>query len=227
MLCFFAVHLKPHQTNVFTTHPWSIFSPGFLPFEAQECAGVSELISPQAWPHLLRFPGGSVVENLPAIAGDLDSIPGSGRSPGEGKGSRLQYFCLENPMDRGSLAGSHPQGCKETWLSKYPFSLGIENTGSRSTGSDLYSQVCLPHPLHASLSCLASLVSANSYPEVTGKCVYLESIVVLCHECFPEIKVSFFLVQVVHTRFHYFTDPCWINIWWVNSERACLQSELS
>ena len=36
-------------------------------------------------------------------AGDLDSIPGSGRSPGERNGKVLQYFCLENPMDRGAL----------------------------------------------------------------------------------------------------------------------------
>ena len=44
-----------------------------------------------------------VVKNLPANAGDLrdpGSIPGSGRSPGEGNGYPLQYSCLENPMDR-------------------------------------------------------------------------------------------------------------------------------
>ena len=35
-------------------------------------------------------------------AGDLDSIPGLGRSPGEGNGNPLQYSCLENPMDRGA-----------------------------------------------------------------------------------------------------------------------------
>ena len=35
-------------------------------------------------------------------AGDLGSIPGSGRSPGEGNGNPLEYFCLENPMDRGA-----------------------------------------------------------------------------------------------------------------------------
>ena len=34
-------------------------------------------------------------------AGDLGSVPGSGRSPGEGNGSPLQYSCLENSMDRG------------------------------------------------------------------------------------------------------------------------------
>ena len=35
-------------------------------------------------------------------AGEEGSIPGSGRSPGEGKGNPLQYFCLENPMVRGA-----------------------------------------------------------------------------------------------------------------------------
>ena len=48
-------------------------------------------------------PGGSVVRNLPASArdaGDMGSIPESGRSPEEGNGNPLQYSCLENPMDR-------------------------------------------------------------------------------------------------------------------------------
>ena len=48
------------------------------------------------------FPGGSVVKNLPANSGDTGSFPGSGRSPGEGNGNSLQYFCLENPTDRGA-----------------------------------------------------------------------------------------------------------------------------
>ena len=46
-----------------------------------------------------------MVKNLPANAGDIrdaGSIPGSGRSPGEGNGNSLQYPCLENPMDRGA-----------------------------------------------------------------------------------------------------------------------------
>ena len=51
------------------------------------------------------FPGGSVVKNLLADAGDsgdVGSISGLGRSPGRGNGNPLQYSCLENPMDRGS-----------------------------------------------------------------------------------------------------------------------------
>ena len=49
------------------------------------------------------FPGGAVVKNLPANAGDAGdagSIPGLGRSPGGGNGNPLWYSCLENPMDR-------------------------------------------------------------------------------------------------------------------------------
>ena len=48
----------------------------------------------------LGFPGDSVVQNPPANAGDVGSIPGSRRSPGEGNGNPLQYSCLGNPMDR-------------------------------------------------------------------------------------------------------------------------------
>ena len=48
------------------------------------------------------FSGGSLVKNLPANAGGVVSIPGSGRSPGEGNGNPLQYSCLRNPMDRGA-----------------------------------------------------------------------------------------------------------------------------
>ena len=43
-----------------------------------------------------------VVKNPPTNAGDLGSMPGLGRSPGDGNGNPLQYSCLENPMDRGA-----------------------------------------------------------------------------------------------------------------------------
>ena len=53
---------------------------------------------------LLRFcfPGGSEVKVSACNMGDLSSIPGLGRSPGEGNGNPLQYSCLENPMDGGA-----------------------------------------------------------------------------------------------------------------------------
>ena len=52
---------------------------------------------------VLGFPGGSMVKNLPASAGDtrdMGSVPGSGRTPGGGHCNPLQYPCLENPMNR-------------------------------------------------------------------------------------------------------------------------------
>ena len=51
---------------------------------------------------LIGFPGGSVVKNLPANAGEAGLIPQLERSPGEGDGNPLQYFCLGNPVDRGA-----------------------------------------------------------------------------------------------------------------------------
>ena len=50
----------------------------------------------------MGFPGGLVVENAPANAGDPGSISGSKRFPGGGNGNPLQYSCLGNSMDRGS-----------------------------------------------------------------------------------------------------------------------------
>ena len=50
----------------------------------------------------MGFPGGSAVKNLPANAGDMGSVSGSGRFPGEGNGNPLQYSCLGNPVDTGA-----------------------------------------------------------------------------------------------------------------------------
>ena len=48
------------------------------------------------------YPSDLVIKNPPANAGDTGWIPGSERTPGEGNGNPLQYFCLGNPMDRGA-----------------------------------------------------------------------------------------------------------------------------
>ena len=64
-----------------------------------------------------------MVKNLPANAGDIrdmGSIPGSGRSPGEGKGYSLQYSCLENPMDRGAWRATvHRVAKSQTKLKRF------------------------------------------------------------------------------------------------------------
>ena len=51
---------------------------------------------------MVDFPGGSDGKVSVYNVGDLGSIPGLGRSSGEGNGNPLQYYCLENPMDRGA-----------------------------------------------------------------------------------------------------------------------------
>ena len=60
------------------------------------------------------FPSDSVVKNMSAMAGDTGSIPGSGRSPGEGNGNPLQYSCLGNPMDRGAWQATGDGVTKES-----------------------------------------------------------------------------------------------------------------
>ena len=69
----------------------------------------------------IGFPGGTVVKNPPANAGDVRDvglIPGSGRSSGVGTGDPLQYSCLGNPMDRGAWwAADHGAAKSWTWLS--------------------------------------------------------------------------------------------------------------
>ena len=70
------------------------------------------------------FPGGSEVKASARNAGDLGSIPGSGRSPGEGNGNPLQYSCLENPMDRRAWrAIVHRVTKSQTRLSDFTFTV--------------------------------------------------------------------------------------------------------
>ena len=68
----------------------------------------------------ISFPGSSEVKESACSAGDLGSIPGLGRSPGEGNGTPLQYSCLENPMDRGAWRATvHGVAKSQTRLSNW------------------------------------------------------------------------------------------------------------
>ena len=77
------------------------------------------------YPHLKigsSFPGVSEVKASACKAEDLGSIPGLGRSPGEGNGNPLQYSCLENPMDRGAWRATvHGVTESQTRLSNFTF----------------------------------------------------------------------------------------------------------
>ena len=78
---------------------------------------------------LESFPGGSVVKNSPANAGDIrdvGSVPGLGRPPGGGHSNPLQYSCLKNPMHRGAWqAIVHEVTKSQTRLSNFHFTLFV------------------------------------------------------------------------------------------------------
>ena len=63
---------------------------------------------------IMGFPGGSDSKEYACNAGDLGSIPGSGRYPGRGHGNPLQYSCLESSMDRGNWQATG-HGVVKSW----------------------------------------------------------------------------------------------------------------
>ena len=77
-------------------------------------------VMPFGWEEIIEgvFPGGSDSKESTCNVGDLGSIPGLERSPGEGNGYPLQYPSLENPMDRGAW-----QAMSLTWLRDFHFQI--------------------------------------------------------------------------------------------------------
>ena len=91
--------------------------------------------------------GGSEDKAFACNAGDLGSIPGLGRSPGEGNGNPLQYSYLENPMDRGAWRATvHGVAKNQTRLSDFP--LEQKKTYFQFSGlkpPDLFLPILIPH----------------------------------------------------------------------------------
>ena len=87
---------------------------------------------------VLGFPGGSEVKASASNAGDSGSIPGLGRSPGEGNGKPLQYSCLENPMDREAWwARVHGAAESQTCLSDFTFTFNAIYDNTLNAGSSV------------------------------------------------------------------------------------------
>ena len=63
------------------------------------------------------FPVSSVAKSMPANAGDMGLIPGSGRSPGDGNDNPLQCSCQGNPMDRGDWPATVHRVAKQLYTS--------------------------------------------------------------------------------------------------------------
>ena len=70
-----------------------------LDFKLDNCI-IGMILDNQSLPSKWGFPSGSEGKASARNGGDLGSVPGLGRSPGEGNGNPVQYPCLENPMDR-------------------------------------------------------------------------------------------------------------------------------
>ena len=89
---------------------------------------IVETIFQQMSHHSWGFPGGPEVKASASKVGDLGSIPGWGRSPGEGNGNPLQYSCLENPMEGGAWqVAVHGVAKSQTRLSYFTFTFHFLN----------------------------------------------------------------------------------------------------
>ena len=86
---------------------------------------------------VFSIPGVLVGKESACCAGDLGSIPGSRRSPGEGNGSPLQYSCLENPLDKGAWTVAHRVAKSRTQLSnehfRFDFPSSTPHTGTANS----------------------------------------------------------------------------------------------
>ena len=103
------------------------------------------------------FQGGSLVKNPLASAGDTGSIPGLGRSSGEGNGNPLQYSCLGNPMDRGAWQATvHAVSKSGAQLSNYKTTAEYYGTAFRNF-SFIIGIFANRHKIHLQLRNEASL----------------------------------------------------------------------
>ena len=89
----------------------------------------------------MGFPGGTDSKESACSVEDMGSIPGSGRSPGEGNGCPLQYSCLENSMDRGAWQTTVHGVAKKLDTTERHFSqIRIQFTGSWDLNEDVFSR---------------------------------------------------------------------------------------
>ena len=95
------------------------------------------------WNKTMGFPGGSEVKASASNTGDLGSIPGSGRSLGEGNGNPLQYSCLQNPMD-GEAWSATVHGVAKSYTGLSDFTI-TTSEGEYLQSSTYLTEGCCTH----------------------------------------------------------------------------------
>ena len=137
--------LVPQSSVLF--FPQNGSSSRHTPSSPQELRAQTSLFLPEACSlfihsllsrYLLGFIGDAVATSPPTTSGDAGSIPGSGRSPGEGNGNPLQYSHLENPRDRGAWLATVHGAAKESdpteWLNNTCWVRPLHRRCSRHRG---------------------------------------------------------------------------------------------
>ena len=124
------------------------------------------------------FPGGSVVRNLPVNAGDMGSIPGLGRCPGEGNDYPLHYSCLKNPMDRGASRATVDGVTKRhDWATK-------------KQQQNIFSLTLLRGKTILPKSVRSGLWSAESRPDVRSHCTLWLLIMITFCSLLPRTRIN-------------------------------------
>ena len=125
------------------------------------------------------FPGGSDSIESTCNAGHLGSIPGSGRSPGEGNGYPLQYSCLENPKERGAW-----------WVTAHGFAktqLSDEHTHTHHIPRPHSENASLTYRLHVPKyikTCLEEFLSASLAPYISAN--FTSAVCLVTTKCYKK-----------------------------------------
>ena len=101
-----------------------------------------------------------IIKKLPASAGDLSSIPGSGRCPGGGNGNPLQYSCLGNLLDRGAWWAT-VHGVTKEWYTTLQWNNNSKTCSNNETTADTATRVGVTAWLSWRLSIVSSFVSIH------------------------------------------------------------------
>ena len=176
---------------------------------------------------LRGLPGCSVVKNLPANAGDVGLIPGSGRSSGAGNGNSLQNSCMKKPMDRGAWKATvHGVAQSWTWLSDW-LSIHTVVLNYLSFLIEIYIYICVyVYICTYSLNCMCVCIVVCIYVCIHNVYIYAHThiyayiyicIYIYTHMHWVRIVSSFTYIFLIFNKIQYPTHGSyWISFGWIH-----------